>query len=206
MGFPVLTAAANVLAHAPGLVRYGSKPLRDLAQDPARLEPRGARLRPCDDAVGYGPNQAYIGNLEPEALREVPRPWFGAPDRGAPSEGAFGDLIGEAELLGLMKRCDRARLVQLDEGILAAARKGLIGRGRGPGAGREALAPAPADAVAQAIRSGEAIPLWHEGRIAGSMPRGHEADEALTANVLLENLAAKATGALALRALLRSLA
>src|SRR3972149_4974476 len=84
MGFPVLTAAANVLAHAPGLVRYGSKPLRDLAQDPARLEPLVARLRPYDDAVGYGPNQAYIGNLEPEALREVPRPWFGAPGRGGP--------------------------------------------------------------------------------------------------------------------------
>jgi len=205
MGFPVITAAANVLAHAPGLVRYGSKPLRDLAQDPARLEPLVARLRPYDDAVGYGPNQAYIGNLEPEALREVPRPWFGAPDRGAPSEGAFGDLIGEAELLGLMKRCDRARLVQLDEGILAAARKGLIGRRLATGAELDALRPAPADAVAQAIRSGEAIPLWHEGRIAGSMARGHEADEALTANVLLENLAAKATGVLALRALLRNL-
>jgi betaine reductase len=37
------------------------------------------------------------------------------------------------------------------------------------------------------------------------MARGHEEDEALTANVLLENLSAKATGVLALRRLLRQI-
>ena len=29
MTFPAISAVANVLAHAPALVRYGSKPLRD---------------------------------------------------------------------------------------------------------------------------------------------------------------------------------
>ena len=52
-------------------------------------------------------------------------------------------------------------------------------------------------------RSGEAIPLFLDGHVVGAIGRGHEEDEALTANVLLENLAGKATGVLALRRLLK---
>ncbi|MBI2878803.1 MAG: glycine reductase, partial [Candidatus Rokubacteria bacterium] len=103
MAFPAVTAVANVLAHAPGLVCYGSKPVRDLRRDPALLDAVRARLRPYEAAVGYGPNQVYIGNLDPEALRALPRPWFRVPDRRAPSDGPFGDLISEPELLGLMR-------------------------------------------------------------------------------------------------------
>ena len=107
--FPVITAVANVLAHAPGMVRYGSKPLRDLAHDPGLASAIGARLRSYEAAVGYAPNQAYIGNRDPESLRALPRPWFAAPDPQASSDGAFGDFIDEAELLGLLKLCDRER-------------------------------------------------------------------------------------------------
>ena len=95
MTFPAITAVANVLAHAPGLVRYGSKPLRDVAHAPAVLEAITTRLRSYDDAVAYGPNQAFIGNLEPEMLGSIPRPWFNALDGSASSTGAFGDLIAE---------------------------------------------------------------------------------------------------------------
>ena len=203
MRFPVITAVANVLAHAPGLVRYGSKPLRDLAGDPGLAGAITARLRSYDAAVGYAPNQAYIGNRDPETLRALPRPWFNALDQGASADGAFGDFIGEAELLGLLKLCDRARLVQVDPAVLGAAREGLNRRGLVSMAEMDGLVPGSAGAIAKPIGSGDAIPLWLDGRVAGSIARGHEQDEALTANVLLENLAAKATGVLALRRLLR---
>src|SRR5262249_61558056 len=94
--FPVITAVANVLAHAPGLVRYGSKPLRDLAHDPGLAGTIAARLRSYEAAVAYAPNQAYIGNREPGSLRALPRPWFAAGDPGAASGGAFGGLIRRA--------------------------------------------------------------------------------------------------------------
>jgi betaine reductase len=206
MRFPAVTAVANVLAHAPGLVRYGSKPWRDLAQRPALLETVEGRLRPYADAVGYAPTQAYIGNLDPETLRALPRPWFAAPDRSASADGAFGDVVGEAELLGLLRLCDRARLVQLEEGVLARARLALARRGIVTSAEMDDLAPASPDAIASVVERGEAVGLWLDGRMVGSMARGHEADEALTANVLLENLATKATGVLALRRLLRQVA
>lgn len=202
MPFPVITAVANVLAHAPGLVRYGSKPLRDLAREPALLATVRARLRSYADAVGYGPNQAYIGNLEPEALRVRPRPWFTSLDPGASAAGAFGDVIDEPQLLGLLKLCDRARLVQLDEATLAAARQGLQARALVTDKEMDVLAPTGAADIARTVERGEAVPLHLDGRVVGSMARGHEEDEALTANVLLENLVAKTTGVLALRRLL----
>jgi len=203
MTFPAITAVANVLAHAPGLVRYGSKPLRDIAHTPAALVAMTARLRSYDDAVAYAPNQAFIGNLEPEMLASVPRPWFNALDGSAPSSGAFGDLIAESELLGLLKLCDRARLVHLDAATLADASGRLVRRGVATPAEMEALAPADARAMDALCRSGDAIPLFLDGRVVGALARGHEEDEALTGHVLLENLAGKATGVLALRRLLR---
>lgn len=206
MPFPVITGVANVLAHAPGLVRYGSKPLRDIAQDPGLVGAIGAHVRPYGDAVGYAPNQAYLGNSEPEALRILARPWFASPDPGASSAGAFGDFISEPELLGLLKLCDRARLVQLDEATLTRAREGLERRGIASDGEMEGLAPTGPSVIDRSIGSGEAIPLWLDGRMVGSMARAHEQDESLTANVLLENLVAKATGVLALRRLMRQAA
>ena len=35
MNFPVIQSVTYVLAHVPHLVRYGSKPLREAAKDPA---------------------------------------------------------------------------------------------------------------------------------------------------------------------------
>jgi glycine/sarcosine/betaine reductase complex component C subunit beta len=203
MPFPVITGVANVLAHAPGLVRYGSKPLRDIGSDAGLVDTLAAHLRPYREAVEYAPNQVFIGNREPETLRTLPRPWFKQSDSGGPSEGAFGDFIAEPELLGLLKLCDRARLVQIDDATLASAHQGLRGRGLVSDKEMDVLAPTSQMVIDTAVERGEAIPLWLEGRIIGSMARGHEQDEALSANVLLENLAAKATGVLALRRLLR---
>jgi glycine/sarcosine/betaine reductase complex component C subunit beta len=47
-----------------------------------------------------------------------------------------------------------------------------------------------------------ALPIFRLGRVAGSMSGAHDLDESLSAAVLLENLACKATGALALEHLL----
>ena len=206
MRFPVITAVSNVLAHAPGLVRYGSKPLRDIGRDPGLVDTLAAHLRPYRDAVAYAPNQVFIGNREPETLRTLPRPWFERADPGASSEGAFGDFIAEPELLGLLKLCDRARLVQIDEATLTTARQGLHRPGLVTDKEMDLLASSSQAVIEAAIERGGAIPLWLDGRVIGSMARGHEEDEALSANVLLENLAAKATGVLALRRLLRQVA
>ena len=163
----VVSGVANVLAHAPSLVRYGSRPLRDIKRDPTVDEQISARLRSFDAACAYAPNQAYIGNGAPEDLRARPRPWFTAKNGGARADGPYGRIITERALIDLIAECDRARLVS-------------------PGA---------------VVVKG-ALPLFVDGVAAASIVAGHEEDEALSASVLLENLASKATGVLALRELL----
>ena len=151
-----------VLAHAPDLVRHGSKPTRENAAD--QIAPK---LRTFDEALEYPPHQVFLGNLEPSALWETERPWWRHAAE-AKREGPFGVFVDEDELYRRMEAADQFQLLKLD--------------------GREA-----ADG---------SLPLYRNGDRAGVMLRAHDLDESLSASVLLENLACKATGALALQHLL----
>jgi betaine reductase len=151
-----------VLAHAPDLVRHGSKPARENAAE--QIAPR---LRTFEEALGYPPHQVFLGNLRPDALWEIERPWWGHPAE-AKKEGPFGVFVDEDELYRRMEAADQFQLLRLD--------------------GREA-------------RDGS-LPIFRNGDRAGAMLRAHDLDESLSAPVLLENLACKATGALALEDLL----
>jgi len=54
-------ACSLILAHAPDLVRHGSKPARELAADSdGLLASLSGALRPYDDVVGYPPRQVLI--------------------------------------------------------------------------------------------------------------------------------------------------
>ena len=162
-------ACSMVLAHAPDLVRHGSKPTRELAADSdGLLASLSGALRTYDDALGYPPNQVLIGNLRPEALWEIERPWWRHPVDPR-REGPFGVIVDQAELYRRMQEADRFGLFKLDGTV--AGNGGLT--------------------------------ITDEGREIGSMARAHDVDESLSAAVLLENLACKATGALALEHVLR---
>jgi glycine/sarcosine/betaine reductase complex component C subunit beta len=152
-----------VLAHAPDLVRHGSKPTREDAAE--QIAPR---LRTFEEALGYPPHQVFLGNLRPDALWEIERPWWRHPADGK-REGPFGVFVDEEELYRRMQAADQFQLLKLD--------------------GREA-----ADG---------ALSLHRNGDRAGVMLRAHDLDESLSAAVLLENLACKTTGALALEHLLQ---
>jgi hypothetical protein len=163
-------ACSLVLAHAPELVRHGSKPTRELAAGrDGLLRSLSGALRSYDEALGYPPHQVFIGNLAPAALWEIERPWWRELVE-AKREGPFGVIVDEAELYRRMERADAFQLLKLDGGE-------------------------PRDG---------ALPLFLRGRIAGSMSKAHDLDESLSAAVLLENLACKTTGALALEHLLRT--
>jgi glycine/sarcosine/betaine reductase complex component C subunit beta len=152
-----------ILAHAPDLVRHGSKPTREDAAE--QIAPK---LRSFDEALGYPPHQVFLGNLRPEELWEIDRPWWSNP-RDAKEEGPFGVFVDEPELYRRMEAADQFQLLKLD------------GRAAADGS----------------------LPIYRNGDQAGAMLRAHDLDESLSASVLLENLACKATGALALQQLLK---
>lgn len=161
-----ILAGVVVLAHVPDLVRYGSKPMRERS----RLEEMLGSLRSFQQAVSYPPNQAFIGNMRPEELWGLPRPWWrGA--RIAPEMGPFGEIIDERSYYDLLAEVDQFDLVRFKD------------------------SPDPA--------AGE-LPVYEGERVIGAFAGAHDVDEALSAGVLLEGLTCKASGAQALRFLLRS--
>ena len=90
---PAILHTSYVLAHAPDFVRYGSKPTRELEADPTLLPQVDAALRSWDEVVAYPPHQVFIGNLSPDELAEIPRPWFEHLVAEAKTEGPFGRII-----------------------------------------------------------------------------------------------------------------
>lgn len=190
---PVVRAARFALAFVPGLVLAGSKPRREVATHGAGLQARiCAHLRTYDAALAYPPHQVMLGNLTPEGLRAIPRPWHTHVCSDARADGPGGVLIDELAFYSWLARADTANVLRWADDI-APRFRGLFDTSR--------ITTASERELAQAIEGG-AEPLYHEGRLAGVALAAHEEDEALSATVLLENLAAKATGALALRRLL----
>ena len=105
---PAIRGVRFFLAHTPGLVRYGSKPTRELAQDPALMTAIAAHLRSYDMAAAYPPNRAFLGSIYPDDLHTYGQPWFKVSD-GARRWGPHGEIMPEEEFYGIVKTCDAVR-------------------------------------------------------------------------------------------------
>jgi glycine/sarcosine/betaine reductase complex component C subunit beta len=110
-----ILGAALVLEHVPDLVRYGSKPSRELD----RLPELERSLRTYEQALAYPPHQVFIGNARPEQLWEQERPWWRGNGSGA-RRGSFGELMPQSEYYELLAELDQFGLLRLgsepDEG------------------------------------------------------------------------------------------
>lgn len=200
MVVPAILHTSYILAHAPDLVRYGSKPTRDLPGHQELLAEMTQSLRPWHDVVAYPPNQTFIGNLTPDDLAAIPRPWLDHPVADASPIGRFGRMVTQATLYGLMKLCDDFELLTITEELAEQARRELTDFG----ARRDRIAGVPVADVEALIAERPGLPLFHEGRVAGFIKTAHEQDPSLDAHVLLENLACKATAVLATSDALRT--
>jgi betaine reductase len=180
------------LAHVPDLVRYGSKPARELAARPELEAKLKTKLRDFDAAMAYGPHQVYIGNMTPAQLSATARPWYGTPIGGAQASGPFGDLISQETFYAMLGSADCFDLVCLDQRF---AKSGSAAAG-----GRKLLLKSPGEILSE-CRQG-ALPLYSNGEIVGRISPAHAEDVNLRAEILLENLAAKAGAAHALRSVL----
>ncbi len=85
---PVVKGTSYFLAHVPGMIRYGSKPAREIPKESSLLPSILKHLRPFDQAVAYAPNQTFIGNIDPDELWHLPAPWYQNPITNASRWGA----------------------------------------------------------------------------------------------------------------------
>ncbi len=224
---PVIKECSNVLIHVPDLVRYGSKPSREIEKNQElRQEQERKRLpqdkdlrlkiedslRKYEEALVYPPNQTFIGNLKPDELWESPWPWFKNPINNASRQGKYGEIMPEEEFYGLMKIADvhGYEMVWLEKNFAAKIKEKLashplfdemdiqkIGEGK------------TLEEIKEQIAKGEifALPLFWKGEIIGCFNKSQdehaEEDRALDAHPLMEVLVAKSSAALALKNLIK---
>lgn len=204
MAKPVLKAASYFLAHTPEMIlNHGTTQTTEkhVNPDSQYLKDLPKNLRTFEQAVGYLPNQVYIGNKRPEDLEKVEMPWW--PDdklvEGADRDGEKGEIMPELEFLGMIKICDVFDLVSLTEDFTAKTKEALEAH---PAIGkREFLieklgAGSTADKFTKHIEENGAEPLYYEDELVGIVKRAHDVDKNLSAGVILENLVAKASGVL----------
>ena len=79
------------LTHVPDLVRFGSKPLRELRAQPALSADLAKRLR------------------------DLPQPWYEKLIEGATAQGRFGDLVDQNKFYALLAGADQFNLVSFEE-------------------------------------------------------------------------------------------
>jgi betaine reductase len=184
------------LTHVPELVRYGSKPSREIRANPPVGEGLKRNLRSFPDAVAYAPHQVFIGNRTPQELAGLQRPWYEKLIEGAGPEGHFGDLWDQDQFYRSLASADQFNLVTLEEQCFHE-RVSTHANGK----------PTRHRSVAEvtALCDKGALPLYSGQRLVGAFESGHPEDANLTGEVLLENLAAKVTAAHSLHELLDSL-
>jgi len=206
MAFPVVKGVSYGLAHTPGLVRHGSKPRREIAAQGAQLQGEIlSHLRTFDEAVGYPPNQVYIGNLRPDDLHNWPKPYHLNPLYDATPAGRYGQIIPEWEFLARMLRYDHFDLLWLNDTYMHELQALCCAHLSWPSDTIQSVKSQSESDIAEQINRQGALPLFVDGdRLVGCVRRAHESDEALTAEVLVENLACKVTAIQAVQSLLAS--
>lgn len=209
----VIKSCSYCLMHLPDLVRYGSKPRRETVLDPDLPEKLQPALRSYAEAVAYPPNQTFIGNLSPEELADIPRPWFRQETSSSSADtrqGPFGEILDQEGFLALLKIADilTPPLFQVTPSCLPLLQRRLLSYPLFSAASLQATEGGPSVPAKQEDRTtNSGLPLKSGDTLYGSFhgdqrEEGRD-DENLSAHNLLENLCAKASGALALHRLLQ---
>ena len=196
----VLKGAGYVLIHAPDMVlRNGTTQTTERIVNPQSdyLKELPGSLRSFEKAVSYPPNQVFIGSMGPDALDAAELPWHGKEIPDASRFGRFGEIMPEDELIGLMRIVDTFELVRLTADFAAVAAEKLSKHPLLAGFCGSVGPGQPTAEVEGMIREACAEGLYADGRLVGCVRRAHEIDENLSAHIMLENLASKASAVLA---------
>ena len=203
----VIRAAGYILAHTPDMVEHvGTTQTteRIVNPDSEYLKALPDHIRSYEDAVAYAPNQTYIGRITPAQMAALPQPWYENPYSGAERFGPWGEIMPQNEFYLLMQICDVFDLVVLERAFAEEQAERLFADPAIPASLRDLVKPGvSADELSALVQHG-AEALYSSGAIVGCVKRAHDVDVNLSAHVMLENIAAKATSVLANLHLIRS--
>lgn len=207
VNYPVIKGASYSLVHAPQLmVEYGTTPAQERRSQPhsAWLGKLPEHLRSFEAVVAYPPNQVYIGNLTPDQLRGIPRPWHQNPREGMGRHGRHGSIFSEEEFIGAIKLADSFDLVRLEAGFAASARRQLGELGLFDEQELSRVTGHQLSELEPLVAAHTAVPVRLAGRLVACVRQAHVSDPTLDAHVMLENLVAKASGILVMKTLFKT--
>ncbi len=173
---PVVKGMSYFLAHVPGMVRHGSKPSREIANDSSLLPQILSHLETFDQAVAYAPNQVFIGNLDPDDLLHIPSPFYKNPLPNSSRWGSFGEIMPEEEFYGMMKICDEFQLLLIEDGFLQKVSLKLKEHSLFTNEDLQKLdSGVPLEQIEKTVSEEGAMPIYVQGeRLVGCVRRGQE--------------------------------
>ncbi len=205
---PVIKSAAYILAHVPNMAfEYGSTQNVERHKDPNSpyLAEFKKHLRTYDQAIGYAPFQTYIGNMHPDELAAIPRPWYEGSKVEAKRYGRYGEIIPEDEFYAWLRLVDTFELVLLEDKFLEEIQPQLKQHPLMTPADLQKIGSGHSlEDIQKLVDAKTAAPLMLGERLVGCVRQAHEVDATLTAHVIAENTSSKASGVLALRHLLNN--
>ncbi|MDD3192902.1 MAG: glycine/sarcosine/betaine reductase complex component C subunit beta [Oscillospiraceae bacterium] len=197
----VIKGASYVLVHTPDMVvENGSTQTTERIVNPESdyLKQLPKHIRSYEQALGYLPNQTYIGNCTPDELAKVEQPWYDKPCEGK-RFGKFGEIMPQEEFYLLMQVCDVFDLMYLEKSFVAAVKPTFE---KHPLITPEIVARVhegvEQEQIEAFVKEEHAEPILHGGKLVGYVKRAHDVDVNLSAHVILENLVSKASSVLSL--------
>jgi hypothetical protein len=202
MDFPVIKASGYVLVHTPNILKEGGSTqttTRAKNPDDEYLKKLDDYLRTFAEVVAYAPNQAYIGNILPDELKEIDQPWYEEQNFIEGNRfGDFGEIMPEDEFYALIKHVDVFDLVKLSQDFIAEVEPKLAEHPILKEMAIE-LGEGEEKSELEALLDNQAEPLYLKEELIGCVKKAHESDINLNAHTILENLVAKASAVLSLK-------
>lgn len=204
MSYPVLKGAGYALIHTPDMIIHNGTTQtteKIVNPDSEYLKKLPNYIRSYEEALNYAPNQVYIGNMTPQDLRKLEMPWFDKDVEKAERFGKFGEIMPQDEFILLMKIADAFELVMIEIDFMAQTRKKLADHPLFKKEAAELPEGVEINEIESAVEQ-HAEPIYYEGKLVGCVKKAHDVDINLSAHVLFENLAVKASGILAFKHLI----
>lgn len=200
MGHAVIQDTSYVLVHAPEMLEHhGSNACqaRAINPDDDYLKQIRKHLRPFEQAVGYAPNQCYIGNIVPEALDEQPKPWF-KENISTDTQGKFGEILSQPLLYAMLAYVDAFELTAFTAAFIDETKQATAKHPRMKSLDMFAHTTVlSSEEITALVNEKHAAPLYAGTTLVGCIKAAHDMDVNLSSHVMLENLVTKATAVLA---------
>lgn len=200
MGHAVIQDTGYVLAHVPELLEHHGSlacQTREINPSDEYLGKIRSHLRPFEEVVSYPPNQCYIGNITPDNLKAIEKPWFKTPG-SKQIKGKFGEIVSQVVFYTVLDYVDAFELTSFTQDFVDAAKKEAQTHERLKNIKLFAHTNVISEAdISKQVKEHHSAPLYMGTKLVGCVKAAHDLDVNLSSHVMLENLATKATAVLA---------